>query len=144
MLEEAITKLTAVIEKQNELTAALLSKAGAAPKAEPAAAEPAKTPPKAEPAKTAAKAEPAAPTVTVETLDAKLRPWLSEFDKDHAETIARKEKFKEVLTKLGAPKMSAIDDPAKLAKIDVWFETKMKVAGRLVPDAEAAPAEEEL
>jgi hypothetical protein len=141
-LEDAIAKLTLATEKQNTLLEAVLAKTGAAVPAEDA--KPAAKTAKAEGEKAASKAETKA-AVTVETLDAKFRPWLAEFGKDHVETAARKAKFKEVLTKLGAGKMSEITDADKLAKLDTWFETKAKTwdeghgVGRFAADPTADP-----
>lgn len=153
-LEAAIEKNTAMLEKHAALLEQLLSKTGAtaapaastkAEAAAPAAEDkPKPTKPKAEkPAaetKTETKAE--APEITVETLDAKFRPWLAEFEKGHPERVARQAKFKEILGKLGAEKMSAIEDAGKLAKLDNWFETKAKTwdeghgVGRFAADPE--------
>lgn len=133
-LEAVIEKNTAALEKHAALLEQLLAKTGATAATAPAAQSEAAAPaaedkPKATGKKTAAakteeKSE--AAEVTVETLDAKFRPWLGEFAKDHPETAARRAKFKELLTKLGAGKMSEITDATKLGKLDNWFETKAK------------------
>ena len=146
-LEDAIAKNTAAIERQNALLEKVLANAGAtAPaKTEPAKTEPAKTEPaKTEPAKTEpAKTEAEPEGITLADLLAKLTPWMNEeFAKDHPETVARKAALKEVLGKLGEPKVSAITDAGKIAKLDKWFETKMKGV-RLAPDTKEAAAEEE-
>ena len=153
-LEEIIAANTAAVEKQTAILEKLLS-AGAKNTAA-AATAPTTTAPAAEDkpkatTKPKADAKPKTETetkadaeITVVTLDGKFRPWLAEFEKDHPETAARKAKFKEILGKLGTPKMSEITDPAKLGKLDNWFETKAKVwdeghgVGRLAAD----PAEE--
>ena len=161
-LEEIIAANTAVTEKLIAATdrqTAILEKllaggakntaAAPADKAD-AAAPTAEEKPKATGKKTAAKTEEKseAAEVTVETLDAKFRPWLGEFAKDHPETAARKAKFKEILGKLGAAKMSEIEDAAKLGKLDNWFETKTKTwdeghgVGRFAADPEADGAED--
>lgn len=156
-LEAAIEKNTAMLEKHAALLEQLLSKTGAT--AAPAATAPAAQAEAAAPAaedkpKTAKpKAEkPAAETksetkaeVTVESLTAKFKPWLGEFASDHPETAARKAKFKEVLTKLGAGKLSEITDAAKLGKLQTWFETKALTwdeghgTGRFAPDESSEP-----
>jgi Rieske Fe-S protein len=140
-LEDEIAKLTAATERQNALLEKVLANANGG------AAAPAKTETKpAEPAK--AETKPADPAgITLQDLLAKLTPWMNEeFAKDHPETVARKAAMKEVLTKLGETKVSAITDATKIAKLDKWFETKMKGV-RLAPDAPAASTdgdEEEL
>lgn len=152
-LEIEITKLTAAVEKQNGLLEKLLS-AGAkntatapADKAEvaaPASEDKPKTT-KAKAEKPAAETKAETPEITVETLTAKFKPWLGEFASDHPETAARKVKFKEVLTKLGAGKLSEITDPAKLLKLDTWFREKALTwdeghgIGRFAPDESSEP-----
>lgn len=124
----ATERQTAILEKLLSAGAKNTAAAATAPagKAEAAAPAPAG---EDKPKTTKPKAEKPADTkveVTVETLDTKFRPWLAEFAKDHPETAARRAKFKEMLGKLGAEKMSGIEDPAKLVKLDNWFETKAK------------------
>lgn len=166
-LEAAIAANTAAIEKQTNaierliasgdegrktlLTAfaqngASTSTAPTATAEAPAADEKPKTTTKPKVEKPAAKTEEKSESaeITVETLDAKFRPWLAEFDKGHPERTARQAKFKEILGKLGAEKMSAIEDAGKLAKLDNWFETKAKTwdeghgVGRFAADPEPA------
>ncbi len=154
-LEDELAKLTAAIEQQFRLTERqnfLLEKAitnvggsvSEKPETKPVEAAKAETKP-VEAAKAETKpAEPAG--ITLQDLLAKLTPWMNEeFAKDHPETVARKAALKEVLTKLGEPKVSAITDAAKIAKLDKWFETKMKGV-RLAPDPEGSASgdEEEL
>lgn len=149
-LEAAIEKNTAALEKQNTLLEKLLS-TGAKNTAASASAEEKSSggksnggKAKGEKPETEAKGDSkgGAAEITVEALDAKFRPWLAEFDKDHPETAARRTKFKELLTKLGAGKMSEITDATKLGKLDNWFETKAKTwdeghgVGRFAADPE--------
>lgn len=167
-LEEVIAANTAALEKQTlaiekliasgeagrqALLASMKGGTAAAPAATettaPAVEDKPKTTakPKADPKPKADAAETAA--VTVETLDAKFRPWMGEFAKEHPETVARRAKFAELLGKLGEKKMSEITDAKKLASLDKWFETKAKVwdeghgVGRFAADPEAEGAEEE-
>lgn len=130
-LEDQLAKLTAATEKQNDLLEKLLSAntgaKPAAPKADkPAAAAKAEKPAAEKPAEADKPAATDGEAVTVETLDAKFRPWLAEFPKGHPENDARKAKFKEILGKLDETKMSAITDESKLVKLDKWFEGKAR------------------
>ena len=155
-LEEQLAILNANVEKQNDLLAQLLSKTSAAPAAGAAADKPAsedkpKTTtkkadkPKADdkPAEPKGDTEETVEVVTIQSLDAKIRPWLGEFDKDHPETVGRKAKFKERLGKLGAEKLSTIADQEKLNKLNEWFD-KIKVhdfgfgAGRVAADPDTS------
>lgn len=159
-LEEIIAANTAAVEKQTAILEKLLSQgqqavaAKNAPAATETAAPAAEDKPKtaAKPkADAKAKTETATETaaVTVETLDAKFRPWLAEFPKDHPETVARRAKLAELLNQLGEKKMSTITDATKLGKLDKWFEGKGKTwdeghgVGRFAADPEEAEAEEE-
>lgn len=159
-IEQELARNTAALEKHAALLEQLLAKTGnvAAGTTSTSAADkpasedkPKTTTKKADkPAEDKAeKTEAAAPTVTVETLDAKFRPWLGEFAKDHPETAARKAKFKELLGQLGETKMSEITDASKLQKLHKWFETKAKSwdegfgIGRFAKSPDEVDADEE-
>lgn len=154
-LEAELAKLTAATEKQNSLLEKLLSAntggstAAAAPKADAAEKPAAKAKATSAKAKAEKPADDTADAVTVDTLDAKFRPWLAEFPKGHPENDARKAKFKEILGKLGEAKMSAIEDEGKLVKLDNWFENKARTwdeghgVGRFAADPEAEGGDED-
>lgn len=150
-LEEALSKLTTVIEKQNELTERLLSAASAVKSAEPVTETKTKTTKATETKAAETKTEePAGPTY--EEVNKKANAWVVETGKGSPEQVARSAYFKDVLApKLGVEKLKDLEGkPDEIAKFNTWLDTKSKTdllgfgPGIFAKPAAAADGGEEL
>lgn len=166
-LEDAILKLTAAVERNNELVEKVLASAGASggdaageEVKKPAGRKPKTTekpsePPKEEPKGTAKSddADEADDAVDFTAVRKKAADWLGEFAKEsdktnpenmHPEAAARKEKIKGIIKKLGGEKLNDLaEKPDEIKRLNAWLD-KVKVEdkgfgpGRLAADP--APA----
>lgn len=153
-LEQSILSLTASVDKNNALLERVLNASpltgGAASDAKAETkqdtAKSAAADEKAEPKAAGAKKSTAKPAAEGDT-DKKsalkaFANWLSEFDTEHPETVARQAALRQLLDKLGEEKISTITDAAKIGKLVNWLETKGKTKdagfgiGRFAADPE--------
>lgn len=157
-LEAALTRNNELIEKQNDLLAQLLGKAGtvvnnaaSSEEGEKAADKPKGRGKAADKAKDEEKGAAAGFEISYADLSKKLSAWLAEFakkeDKEnpdgaHPEVPARKAALKECFGKLKVSKLGEMENDAKkLTALNKWFEEKAKVddhvgagAGRFAAD----------
>lgn len=158
-LEEALSRNSELLSTNNSLLEQLLSKtAGAPAKSGTEKSEKAETKSSADAGEgteqkrrgrppNSAKAEAAKSAITLDSVKAKLGPWLNEFpkqgDEDHPETATRKVELKDFFRTIGVGKLPEITKQDDIDKLNAWADETIG-KGRLCPDEDVGDEDDML